>query len=162
MAGGLTQDEIDGLKAWWAGLSAGLRQDHQKAFRVLTTGREIVDYMKPDPLPLDPWDYLPERFAKQTAAAAGITAGDLAAPSTVRSKLLAWAKGGANAGETIERVFDAAVTLIIARELQGGEPNDAETVDAMPRPVYGQTEAERLGLPDDVTMLEIEEAIRDA
>ena len=152
----LTQEQIDGIKAFANEIST---DDMNNFMRALKFYRPIVGYEDLVDNSKNPWEYLPERFAKQTAIDAGCTADDRDDPATVRNKLIGWAQQGTSAPEMIQRVFDASVTIGILMQTLGEQPDDSETTDGGRRPIYGPTKANELGLPDDLTMTEVEDAL---
>lgn len=155
----ITEQQAQALREWFDRLPASLRKNKHRAYRVLMTERAVTGYEQTEPVERDPWEYLPERYAKQVAAAAGITGADLRSPAAVLQKLEDWALEGRGADEVARRCVRAGIVWQIARELAGAAPDDSESAEQAPVPVYGPTKAEEIGVAG-ATLAEVEGAIR--
>ena len=153
----LTQEQIDGIKAFANEIST---DDMNDFMRRLKFYKPITGYEELPPKDREPWHVWTARNVTDTMVAAGITEQERKnGPATVERKMVAWLDEAETQDEKDKRMLMLIKFTVGMTEVRTDNIDLSDTIPQPPEPIYGPTKANELGLPDDLTMTEVENAL---
>ena len=153
----LTQEQIDGIKAFAEGVGTDDMNDFMRALKYY---RPVIGHEEQPPEPREPWHVWTARNVKNAMDVAGITDGERRNdPAIVERKMLAWLNGAETQEQKDQRMIVLLKFTVGMTEVRTADIDLSETIPQPPEPIHGETKAVELGLPNDLQLTEVEDAL---
>ena len=154
--GRLTQTQIDGIKAFAESMDTSNMNNFVRALKYY---RPIMGHEEQPAEDKNPWHVKWANHMTTVMREAGITKDERTnQPDAVEAKLKRWIASVGDSSK-LETLFDAIGFVIAMTEVRTADIDLSETIPQPPEPIYGETKADELGLPDDIKLTEVEDAL---